>query len=153
MSKQTHNGSRRFFIMVLWAGVWAALVGTLALGVGALLRFVGGGQGPQQQTRVKLGQDAGLSVGQVRSQGPVALVRDAGGLFALSLVCPHLGCRTAWQQDKGRFLCPCHGSSFAPDGARLFGPAPKGLTHIKLERTSNGLIAIPETPVTPEVRL
>jgi Rieske Fe-S protein len=44
-----------------------------------------------------------------------------------SSICPHLGCRFAWNGDANRFICPCHGSQFGPEGAKLAGPAPRGL--------------------------
>jgi Rieske Fe-S protein len=44
-----------------------------------------------------------------------------------SSICPHLGCRFAWDSDQTRFICPCHGSQFGPEGAKLAGPAPRGL--------------------------
>ena len=49
--------------------------------------------------------------------------RTTEGFFALSLVCPHLGCVVRWLADEGRFHCPCHGSQFTPDGGVLNGPA------------------------------
>jgi menaquinol-cytochrome c reductase iron-sulfur subunit len=62
------------------------------------------------------------------SQKPVYVTRDSQGqLEVLSAVCPHLGCEVPWNAEKKEFFCPCHGSVFAPDGARISGPAPRGL--------------------------
>lgn len=44
-----------------------------------------------------------------------------------SPICPHLGCRFEWSSPTKRFICPCHGSQFGPEGAKLAGPAPRGL--------------------------
>ena len=41
--------------------------------------------------------------------------------------CPHLGCHYTWNQEAGRFACPCHGSVFSLDGRVLYGPAPRPL--------------------------
>ncbi|HMD02535.1 MAG TPA: ubiquinol-cytochrome c reductase iron-sulfur subunit [Candidatus Baltobacteraceae bacterium] len=49
------------------------------------------------------------------------------GFVIFSSVCPHLGCRYAWNGDAKRFICPCHGSQFSEVGAHLAGPAPRGL--------------------------
>lgn len=49
----------------------------------------------------------------------------AGQVQALSAVCPHLGCAIGWSGD--RFVCPCHDSAFAPDGARERGPSERDL--------------------------
>ena len=47
--------------------------------------------------------------------------------IALSAVCTHLGCLTAWKPDLGIVACPCHGSKFNNDGEKIDGPAPRGL--------------------------
>jgi len=44
-----------------------------------------------------------------------------------SSICPHLGCRYQWVGEQKRFICPCHGSQFGVEGAKLAGPAPRGL--------------------------
>jgi Rieske Fe-S protein len=44
-----------------------------------------------------------------------------------SSICPHLGCRFAWDTAANRFICPCHGSQFGPEGAKLAGRRPRGL--------------------------
>lgn len=45
----------------------------------------------------------------------------------LSAICPHEGCEVLWEQDRNRFSCPCHDSFFTADGARISGPASRGL--------------------------
>lgn len=40
----------------------------------------------------------------------------------VSAVCPHLGCSVQWRPEQQRFVCPCHGGTFALDGHRLAGP-------------------------------
>jgi Rieske Fe-S protein len=49
------------------------------------------------------------------------------GFVIFSSICPHLGCRFNWDTAANRFICPCHGSQFGPEGAKLAGPAPRGL--------------------------
>ncbi|RJX36586.1 MAG: hypothetical protein C4525_00535 [Desulfarculus sp.] len=148
------DASRRWLLKALAAFTWAGLVGALGLGLGAVLRLISADSGPAAPGPTELGPPAGLALGQVRTVQQVALGRDAGGLFALRLVCPHLGCRPAWNADQRRFLCPCHGSIFAPDGSRLSGPAPGGLAHIALEKSAQGgLIAYPGRPAPAAARL
>jgi len=53
--------------------------------------------------------------------------RSESEVTVFSPICTHLGCRYDWQPGAGRFLCPCHGSVFAPDGSVLAGPAPRPL--------------------------
>jgi len=49
-----------------------------------------------------------------------------------SPICPHLGCRFAWNDAATRFICPCHGSQFGTEGDKLAGPAPRGLDPLPL---------------------
>lgn len=56
-----------------------------------------------------------------------AVRRSAAEVTVYSPICTHLGCRYDWEPNSGRFLCPCHGSLFAPDGKVLAGPAPRPL--------------------------
>ncbi len=130
--------SRRGLLKGLALVTWAGLVAALGLGLGAALRLAGAGSGPRARPRLDLGPATELQPGQVISREDVALLRDAQGLYALSLVCPHLGCRPVWRAEEGRFLCPCHGSAFAPDGQRLTGPAPRGLAGLWVELDRQG---------------
>jgi cytochrome b6-f complex iron-sulfur subunit len=57
----------------------------------------------------------------------IYIVHVQQGFFALSAVCTHLGCMTAWEPELGIITCPCHGSRFNRDGSRIAGPAPKSL--------------------------
>ena len=58
------------------------------------------------------------------------LTRDRGQLRAFAITCPHLGCSYNFDQGKGHFVCPCHGSEFALDGSVLHGPATAPLSHL-----------------------
>ena len=54
-----------------------------------------------------------------------AFVRYKEKFEAVSGVCPHLGCAVGWEGES--FLCPCHDSRFAMDGAKQTGPSQRGL--------------------------
>jgi Rieske Fe-S protein len=54
----------------------------------------------------------------------------------LSPICPHLGCRPAWNDGANRFQCPCHGSQFSFEGEHLAGPAPRGMDPLPLKEQS-----------------
>ena len=54
-------------------------------------------------------------------------------LHAFSAVCPHLGCAVGWDAAKKTFLCRCHDSRFDVGGARMTGPAERGLDSLPLE--------------------
>jgi len=44
--------------------------------------------------------------------------------YGLNAVCTHLGCVVPWSAANNKFMCPCHGSQYAPTGAVVRGPAP-----------------------------
>jgi Rieske Fe-S protein len=54
------------------------------------------------------------------------IVRRNGKLFALSAVCTHKNCKLKPRPNHS-FYCPCHGSSFDPDGHVKMGPAKRDL--------------------------
>jgi Rieske Fe-S protein len=59
----------------------------------------------------------------------------------LSSVCPHEGCEVSWRDDENVFSCPCHDSSFAADGSRIFGPARRGLDELP-SRVAEGKLQV-----------
>ncbi|MBW4054680.1 MAG: ubiquinol-cytochrome c reductase iron-sulfur subunit [Proteobacteria bacterium] len=65
----------------------------------------------------------------------------SGGLTAFSPICPHLGCHYNWDAASGHFVCPCHGSVFALDGAVLGGPTPRPLDTLPV-KIENGELYI-----------
>lgn len=56
---------------------------------------------------------------------PIMVVKHGGVVYALSDVCPHLGCSLSDGTIEGdAVVCPCHGSTFAlEDGRVLAGPS------------------------------
>ncbi|WP_218081972.1 cytochrome b6-f complex iron-sulfur subunit [Anthocerotibacter panamensis] len=52
--------------------------------------------------------------------------------YALSAICPHLGCVVPWNPESGVFQCPCHSSQFDQDGGLLRGPAPRPLALLRV---------------------
>ena len=72
--------------------------------------------------------------------GTVWLVRRGDAVRALSAVCPHLGCSIDALPD-GSFTCPCHTSTFAPDGAKTGGPTPRGMDPLAT-KVDEGFVAV-----------
>ena len=68
----------------------------------------------------------------------IYVVHTAEGFFALSAVCTHLGCLTAWKPDLGIIACPCHGSKFKQEGVKIEGPAPKPLPWLRMWLSDDG---------------
>ncbi len=54
------------------------------------------------------------------------VIRQGGKLFALSSTCTHRRCKLDAEADHS-FYCPCHGSTFSPDGQVTQGPARRDL--------------------------
>lgn len=79
------------------------------------------------------------------------LGRDEAGFYALSAVCPHLGCTI--QQAAGGFECPCHGSKFTGAGDVLNGPATTSMTYLTLTLEAGQLLIDRTRPVSAETRL
>lgn len=61
----------------------------------------------------------------------LAIIREGDALYALNLVCTHLGC-TVSVTPTG-LICPCHGSSFDRQGRVLQGPADRALQRFAME--------------------
>lgn len=60
----------------------------------------------------------------------LVLMRDDSGLYALSLICSHLGCTVT--VSAAGLACPCHGSTFDRQGRVLKGPADRPLGRLKV---------------------
>lgn len=60
-------------------------------------------------------------------KGRFWFVRSEEGVYAIYVVCTHLGCLFQWRPTENRFICPCHGSQFSRTGEYLAGPAPRSL--------------------------
>lgn len=102
----------------------------------------------------------------IRISGMV--VRTAAGrnqpedFAAVCVRCPHEGCDVDFVQDPatlppevkadikeplehGVYVCPCHNSTFkADDGARLAGPAPRGLYRFRVTSVTDAAVEIAE---------
>ena len=76
------------------------------------------------------------------SQKAVYVAKDSTGhLQILSAVCPHLGCSVQWRDSKHEFECPCHAASFSADGAKVGGPAPRGMDSLQ-SQIQNGRLMV-----------
>jgi len=60
--------------------------------------------------------------------------------YGLNAVCTHLGCVVPWSAANNKFMCPCHGSQYAPDGHVVRGPAPLPLALAHCEVKDDGKI-------------
>ncbi len=75
-------------------------------------------------------------------QTAIYVVRTAEGFFALSAICTHLGCLTAYKPELGIIACPCHGSKFKTDGVKIEGPAPRPLPWLRMWLSDDGNLMV-----------
>ena len=126
--------SRRDFLSLAWKSI-LALSGLL--GLGGLARFFAFQPQPDPPSQFDLGPEAAFSKSSpVEVAEAEALIwYTPDGYRALSLVCPHLGCKVERLADG--FTCPCHGSSFTSEGALKHGPADRPLRSLNLSVDEN----------------
>jgi cytochrome b6-f complex iron-sulfur subunit len=101
---------------------------------------------PSKKFRVTLPETLGAGQAYVPPGRSVALFRDDEGVYAISLICTHLGCIVKAVTEG--FECPCHGSRFHLDGTVARGPAPSPLAWRKLTGSS-GTYIVDESAVVP----
>ncbi len=152
--------SRRNFIRAsFWGGLGLALLGV----VGSLLDFlyprgIKGFGGPVPAGNIseypKGGDPVHFITGQfwlVNLDPNETRAGGSGGgdgLLALWHRCPHLGCTVPWRSgftydnDQGWYRCPCHGSTYTKAGIRVFGPAPRSMTTMKVDVDAAGNVTV-----------
>ena len=68
----------------------------------------------------------------------MAVIREEGEIYALSLVCTHLGCSVTVTPRE--LLCPCHGSVFDRRGNVVKGPADRPLMRYAVEDRGDRIV-------------
>jgi nitrite reductase/ring-hydroxylating ferredoxin subunit len=74
------------------------------------------------------------------SSGKFFVVRDAGGLYALTARCTHEGATCVTQSTH--FYCPRHGATFSINGDPTSGPVITGLVHYAMCTLANGHVGV-----------
>lgn len=117
---------------------------TAALGIPALGYLLVPAREKKQQNWIEAADISKLMVNQpeqvifqrVRRDGWKVVTEKAAAwvvktgeqqVVAFSPVCTHLGCAVSWDTSDKAFVCPCHTSSFSPEGKVMAGPAPRSL--------------------------
>jgi Rieske Fe-S protein len=108
---------------------------------------------------------AGMGMFKVQNQSAsVLLVRDAGGLYALSSLCTHECCdmnSVVQGQQVGTIVnvggaptirCNCHFSVFKADGSVQKGPANNPLPAYQLSLGCDGVLYVDTTVVVPNTQ-
>jgi cytochrome b6-f complex iron-sulfur subunit len=76
----------------------------------------------------------------VYKEARVAVIREAGEIYALDLVCTHLGCTVSVTPRE--LVCPCHGSVFDWQGNVVRGPANRPLARHELENRGDQVVVL-----------
>jgi cytochrome b6-f complex iron-sulfur subunit len=133
-----------------WLGLTSlwTMSGALLFGFVGMLRLPKAAvlSSPSQRFRCTLPE--ALTAGEpfVPPGRSVAVYRDEQGVYAVSLVCTHLGC--VIRPTTAGFECPCHGSHFAADGTVTRGPAPRALPWFKVS-VSGSTVTVDEGTTVP----
>ena len=103
-------------------------------------------------TTFRAGTPADFPEGTVRfnREQRAYIVGVAGGVYALSAVCTHLGCITRYRSDENIIACPCHGSRFDLEGNVVHGPAPRPLPWLDVRAEPSGVLVVDTGIVVPQ---
>jgi Rieske Fe-S protein len=148
---QSRITGRRHFLQM----VSCATAGTAVLGSGVLACGSDGDEGQAAASGpIPAGSVSDVAVGSLQGVGdqPVAIGRDARGLYALSTICTHQACniRKSGSVSANGLACNCHGSRYDANGSVTNGPAPRSLDHYKVELAPDGSIIIQGGQIVPQ---
>lgn len=135
---------RRDFLglSAFWSSVAAmafAAIGMLRLPKAAVLAS------PSKKFSIAIPESLASGEPYIAPGRAVAVFRDDEGVYAISLVCTHLGCIVKAATEG--FECPCHGSRFASDGAVVKGPAPTALPWLEVTVAGSKVVVDEESKV------
>ena len=113
-----------------------ALVGVMRLPKPAVL--------PESASRFKVGfpDDFPPDSHRLIENKFIWIYRDQLGFYAVSSICPHLGCIVKEEAGEQSFICPCHGSRFDASGNVLGGPSPRGLDWLDISLAADGELMV-----------
>ena len=116
--------------------------GSLLLSVLGAIRFVIPSLLPGPMRTFKIGRPEDYNPGMTRlfEDEKVLVFCDKRGLYAISLVCTHLGCVV--HHERSGLRCPCHGSAYRLNGDVVRGPAPKPLPWLAISLLPGGDLAV-----------
>jgi nitrite reductase/ring-hydroxylating ferredoxin subunit len=81
------------------------------------------------------------------ASGRFFVVRDSGGLFAVSARCTHQGVTIA--VSGSQYRCPAHGATFSFNGSVTGGPTSVSLSHFSMCLLANGHVGVAPATVVP----
>jgi cytochrome b6-f complex iron-sulfur subunit len=146
--KSASCGRREFLAGKGWLPAFLGAIGLAGLGslVGLKPRVL-----PDPSEQFKIGPPQDFPMGSVRvfDEEKVAVFRDGQGMYAISLVCTHLGCIVTHNDSEQRFDCPCHGSKFTLEGKVTKAPAPRSLDWFQIATLPSGQLMVDRGVTVP----
>lgn len=135
-------------LLSLWS-----MASTLFFALAGILRLPRAAVLPSPSKRFRAALPETLPAGEpfVPPGRSVALFRDEQGIYAISIVCTHLGCIV--KPSAQGFECPCHGSLYAPDGSVTKGPAPRALDWLSVSVSDGTVMVDQDRSVPPGTRV
>jgi cytochrome b6-f complex iron-sulfur subunit len=131
MSETSTTFKRR---RLLWSTMFAGLAASFGTLTSYALAFIFPRRPEGPPKRLFIGFARELAIGASKSaplpSGDQLIVSNTGKIdpaagspfIGFSNQCPHLGCKVHWESGNQRFVCPCHGGMFRPDGIAYEGP-------------------------------
>ncbi len=95
---------------------------------------------PSKFNFTKTDRDAYIKT--IKQEDVWVVKKSSSELTTFSPICPHLGCRYNWNQERELFICPCHNSIFTIEGKVVSGPAPRGLDTLPTEVKSDDMLYV-----------
>lgn len=141
---------RRFLFFTGTTTVVSGMIGFL----GATVRFLYPNVLYEPPSRFPVGQPNEFPTGTATflPERRVFVFNSSAGFYAISSVCPHLGCNVRYAEGQG-FNCPCHGSRFDANGQVVSGPAPRPLAWFGLSLSPRGQLIVDEQRIVkPDYR-
>lgn len=144
--------NRRSFLGWGVAG-FAALVSSVAVSFGAVLRFLVPDVFYEPPMTFKIGKPADFAYGppSFMSDEKIFVFHEReAGFHVVSAVCTHLGCTVQYFKSDDRFHCPCHGSIYQANGTVVHGPAPKPLPWFEITLATDGQLVVDKDKVVSD---
>jgi cytochrome b6-f complex iron-sulfur subunit len=135
--------TRRDFNAALAIG-WGSFAAACAVSLNATVRFLYPNLLPEKPQEFKAGRKDEFPEGvdgRFKENQGVWLIRTPEEIYALSVICTHLGCIPNWLESDQKFKCPCHGSGFYKSGINFEGPAPRPMERFAI-REENGQVVV-----------
>jgi menaquinol-cytochrome c reductase iron-sulfur subunit len=152
---QPPQGDRRDFLRKAFAGIIGAVLGLVPLAAGIAVFLDPLRRKSGMSSAVRVATLEALPNDGVPRKFPVLATRiDAWNKFklvpigavylrrtaetqvhAFNVVCPHAGCFVDFLPERGKYLCPCHNSTFSVTGKidNPSSPAARGLDSLEVE--------------------